>query len=422
MPRPAPSTPATSAAEADIRAAARTLGAQTAAMVAVAVVLLTAIAMWITTNAQRDTDHQLVTATAAIADDVIDPPPRAWEVIRAPSGALASTPGMPAGLPDRAALDAAAAGDPAIERDVRLPSGHFLVRTQDRANDTVQIVLDLGPSDSQRADLLTALAQAAAGGLLFAAVTGVLLARRVLAPLRRTLRLQRQFVADASHELRAPVTLLHTRAQLLDRALHRDPTTENLHDEATGLVRDSANFVDLVDDLLATARPTADSAVTDLWPVARDTVAAATPHATQRGLRLHTVHDDHPAPVLAAPAALRRALTALVDNAIEHTPPGGTITVAVAHTRTRALLRVTDTGCGFDTADPDLGTRFHTTAPPTGRPRYGLGLALVSDIADRYGGHLDVRSTLGEGSTVTITLPLHRRRLQPPWRRTTSSH
>ena len=390
----------TPASEAVVRRAARRLGLQAAGMVAVVVLAVAGFGALITVRQESADAQLLVVAAANNADDVIDPPAGMWLAMRDAQGTLHATKGMPAGLPDLSALDS---GVPPADSTVDLPAGRFLVHTAKPPDGkTVQAVLALEPWEAQRNGLLLGLLAAALVGLAFAAVAGVLLARRALTPLQRTLRLQRQFVADASHELRTPLTLLHTRAQLLNRELRDAP--DHLRDEAAGVVRDSSRLTELVEELLLAAEGDGAADEVDLEPLAVEVIDAARPYAEERGITLD--RSIVPAVTRASPSALRRALNALVDNAIEHTPAGGTVTITVGTTGHDVLLTVSDTGSGFSPDQAaELMTRFHSGGQRSGRRRYGLGLALVNDIADRYGGRLEANSEPGRGATFTLVLP-----------------
>ncbi|HEY0496315.1 MAG TPA: HAMP domain-containing sensor histidine kinase [Kutzneria sp.] len=391
----------TPGSEAVVRRAARRLGLQAAGMVAVVVLAVAGFGALITVRQESADALLLVVAAANNADDVIDPPAGMWLAMRDAKGTLHVTKGMPTGLPDLSALDSQAAEQP--DRTVDLPAGHFLVHTAKPPDGkTVQAVLALQPWEAQRNSLLLGLLAAALIGLAFAAVAGVLLARRALTPLQRTLRLQRQFVADASHELRTPLTLLHTRAQLLNRELRDAP--DHLRDEAAGVVRDSSRLTELVEELLLAADGDDSADKVEVGPLAADVIDSTTSYAEERGITLD--HSIAPAAVRASPSALRRALTALVDNAIEHTPSGGTVTIIVRTAGHDVRLRVSDTGSGFSPDQAaDLMTRFHSGGQRSGRRRYGLGLALVNDIADRYGGRLEADSQPGHGATFTLVFP-----------------
>jgi two-component system OmpR family sensor kinase len=386
----------TPTSEAVVRRAARRLGLQAAGMVAVVVLAVAGFGAFITARQEAADARMVVVAAASNADDVIDPPAGMWLAMRDSHGALRVTKGMPAGLPDLSALDSRSPADDTT-------TGHFLVHTaQPPDGKTVQAVLNLEPWEAQRNRLLLGLLAAALVGLAFAAVVGVWLARRALTPLQRTLRLQRQFVADASHELRTPLTLLHTRAQLLNRALRDAP--DELRDEAAGVVRDSSRLSELVEDLLLAAEGDGNADNVDIAPLATEVITMIGPYATERGITVEPDIIDAAGRV--SPSALRRALTALADNAIEHTPAGGTVTITVRPAGHEVRIQVSDTGAGFSPDQAEaLMTRFHSGGQRSGRRRYGLGLALVNDIADRYGGRLEAESRPGHGATFTLVLP-----------------
>ena len=137
---------------------------------------------------------------------------------------------MPAGLPDRSVMAAAAASGVTDQRTVTVGGRSYAVRTVRHGDDTVQAVYDLGEQRGELIRLLRGIALAGGVGLAIAVAGSAWLARRAVRPMADALALQRRFVADASHELRTPLTLLSTRAQLIVRRLRhagrrrREPT------------------------------------------------------------------------------------------------------------------------------------------------------------------------------------------------------
>jgi two-component system, OmpR family, sensor kinase len=409
-----------------VRRAARRLGLQAAAFVAVAVVLVTAAATVVLLRDQEQAVTNLQDATIALADDVGDPPLDTWLVIRDPRGQQDSTRGLPPGADDPAVFAAVVAGAPPLTTDRRVRGVTYRVTTVRRADGfVVQAVLDLTPRHHDRIRILAAMHTAGAAGLLLAAAAGTWLGRRALQPLSAALALQRRFVADAGHELRTPLTLLGTRAQLLRRRLQHvragdpppawsaaDPlTVEALTDRALadvgGIVADSTQLAAILDDLLLAADPlaTRPQQVVDLVPLCRDTVRAAAPLAQERGVALRgPAATDGPVEVVGSAVALRRAVTALVDNALRHA--SSSVSVVAERERDHAVVAVTDDGPGVDRdLVPRLFDRFATGAPTHGRGprRYGLGLALVAEIAAAH--HGDVTLDAPPGTTLRITLP-----------------
>jgi len=236
-------------------------------------------------------------------------------------------------------------------------------------------------------------------------VVGWIAARRAVRPLADALRLQRRFVADASHELRTPLAVLSARAQLVERRLARgEPVDEPLAE----LRRDTAAMAEVLDDLLLAA----ESAAVDGGE--RTDVAAAAARATgnvqviaaDAGVRIAL--DVRATPAVRMPeTGLVRCLVALLDNAVAHSPAGGEVDVEVDVERTAAVLRVRDRGAGIQGLEPDAVFDRFAHGPERGRRRgFGIGLALVRDLAQRYGGDVAVESTSADGTVMRLRLPV----------------
>lgn len=389
----------------------RTAALRIAAQFAVAAMLLLAVVGAVVFGLDRQaadgSASDTLRSAVATADDVHDPPAGVLLVLRAAAGDVRASPGTPQPVADGALL-----GRPVGRSHYRTGSASYDVLTVARPGGVrVQALYDVHRGRQERDRLLTALLLADGLGAVGAAVVGGLLARRAIRPLSDALALQRRFVADASHELRAPLTVLHTRAQLLRRT-HADD--QELQAELEALVQDSRAMTEVVDDLLTSAelphRPAARELL-DLADIAAQVAASFGPVAATTGIRLDT-RLGGPVLVRGAPAALRRAVSALVDNALGHEHPGGTVMLAVgldepSGPRQWARLTVADTGVGLD-ADraQELFARFArgTGATGTGR-RFGLGLALVRDVVIAHEGRLDVAGAPGKGATFTILLP-----------------
>jgi two-component system OmpR family sensor kinase len=390
-----------------VRRTALRIGRQTAAGMAVTVLVLAAIAVLVVLRGQHTADDELIDTAIARADDVTDPPAGIWLVIRS-AGDQVTSPGLPSGLPAAGELDRTAADRASRRTDLRLGDREYRVDTRPYGGDgAIQAVLDLSAEHGQRFRLLKALMITGAAGLLLAAALSVWLARRAVTPLAQALALQRRFVADAGHELRTPLTLLSTRAQLIRRSLGHDRAPSALASDVDGLVRDARQLSAILDDLLMVADPR--SPVTGpvaLTTLVRDATEAARPAAQSAGIDLRLSTMDPPVTVRGSEAGLRRAVTALLDNAIRHA--GSEVTVVVAEHRGSATVEITDDGPGIDPSLlPTLFDRFAgaTTENPRGPRRHGLGLALVSEIAARHGGTIDVQPVAGGGARFRLTLP-----------------
>jgi signal transduction histidine kinase len=223
-------------------------------------------------------------------------------------------------------------------------------------------------------------------------LTGVL--NRMLSSLEQARAGERRFLADASHELRTPITALLGNVEY---AARHGADAEVLAD----LRRDADRLARLVDDLLvlervgAAAPAASEPEQIELVALVRSVVAAR--DADGRVI----VGPLTDARVRADPDPLSRAIGNLIDNALVHGPAGGRVSVAVSAHDGLALVTVADEGPGPPDADRErLFERFWRGADASGRPGSGLGLSIVSAIAERHGGRVKV-----DGSAFTLELP-----------------
>ncbi|GAB3409963.1 sensor histidine kinase [Flindersiella endophytica] len=385
------------------------LGLQVGLCAAVIVVVLSTLALLVMVQGQQRAARTLLEQAAVSTDDVVDPPAGVWLIVQDAHGQEA-TPGLPSGLPDEAALDRTARTGTAGTNDYFAGGREFRIYTMRKAGRTIQAALDLTASHTERDRLAAALLLSGGLGLLLAALAGVWMGRRAVRPLADALLLQRRFVSDASHELRTPLTLLSTRVQLLHRHLLRQNVPRDLTDEAAGVVADAQHFTAILDDLLLAADTTAHRVeeTVNLATLAEEAVATSSGTAGDRSIRL-SFHSNGPLPVTGAPTALRRAMTALLDNAVRHA--GSMVTVTTSSEGALAVVEVVDDGPGIDPAIlPRIFERFATSQPEPAdaraERRYGLGLALVSDIAARHGGEVTAANVTGNGARLRLVLPL----------------
>lgn len=219
---------------------------------------------------------------------------------------------------------------------------------------------------------------------------------------------QKNFVADAAHELRSPLTALKLQAEALRRAgdeAGREAATVRLQQGIDRAIR-------LVGQLLALARQEAAQTPADdpggeveLGALVAEAIAAALPQAQQRGIDLGLAAST-PARVDGQSAALHILVGNLLDNALKYTPQGGQVDVTLAVTDTAPRLVVEDSGPGIPEADRErVFDRFHRAAG-VGAEGSGLGLAIVRTIAARHGAsvHLSQSARLG-GLRVVVQFP-----------------
>ncbi|PST49745.1 hypothetical protein COO72_00475 [Bifidobacterium callitrichos] len=244
------------------------------------------------------------------------------------------------------------------------------------------------------------------GVIVSVAVIGRYYSRREVAPLEHAFELQKDFVADASHELKTPLAVIATRIDLIDfRRAHGQPIDGPLDDLRGDVDRMNA----IITDLLVAARGAVDAELVPLAGVVDQSVDAVRPLADKRGVVIDRRVDGDPAHLVVRGNAvgLSRCLVAVLDNAVAHAPDGTHVTVSVGyHHRGDAVIRVADHGPGIGENPERLFRRFARDDDGTAHQGYGLGLALARDVANRYGGTLDVESTSARGTTMRITLPL----------------
>lgn len=396
-----------------LRRAAIRLGLHAALLASAIVVLLSAAAVAVVLSSQRHAATTLLDAAVTRADDAVDPPAGIWLALQGPKG-QAVTHGMPAGLPDAGAIARAATAGARASAEVRISNVDYRIETLRQPDGmVVQGVLDLTANHTERDQLIYTLLVCSGVGLLLAAAAGTWLGHRALRPLSAALALQRRFVADAGHELRTPVTLLSTRAQLLQRRLRSGPEagigSAALLPDVEGIVADSNRLGEILEDLLVAADPVASRSrqPVDLTELANGVLAAAAAQAAERDIRLTgPTPDTGPVRAPGSPVALRRAVTALVDNAVRHAEHE--VTVAVHAHNGHVLVDVSDDGPGID---PELAPRLFgrfvsgRPGPSQGRRRYGLGLALVSEIASAHGGRVELLERSEPGAALRIQLP-----------------
>jgi len=257
-------------------------------------------------------------------------------------------------------------------------------------------------------DLIKAMIVVGLVGVLLAGVIGWLSARSSIRPLSEALALQRRFVQDASHEMRTPLAILDARIQLAQRG--NDP--ESANGQALARIReDTAALTELVNGLLeaATGRePAPDTTPVNVTAIAAEVVESARQLADTRRIGLGFDGRTQVEAVI-NPQSLRRAILALVDNALAHTPAGGRVDLSVGLARNQAVISVTDTGSGISDVDRQrIFERFvHSTRDPAGSGRrgYGIGLALVREIAAQAGGQAELVSSGPGGTEMRILLP-----------------
>jgi two-component system sensor histidine kinase MprB len=210
---------------------------------------------------------------------------------------------------------------------------------------------------------------------------------------------QRQLVADASHELRTPVTSLRTNIEILQQAQEMEP------DERQRLLADVVEQIGeltlLMNDLIELARgeePSADTEDLRLDVLVSDVTERTRRHSPGTPLLLAL----EPTLVAGVPARLERAVTNLLDNAVKYSPPGKPVEIELSGVE----LTVRDHGPGISTEDlAQVFDRFYRGAEARGRPGSGLGLAIVRQVVRQHGGTVTAERAAGGGTLMRLRLP-----------------
>lgn len=219
---------------------------------------------------------------------------------------------------------------------------------------------------------------------------------------------QREFTAAVSHDLRTPLTVITSYAELLDRWGKNDPA---MVEESVGAILRSAGFMErLLNDLLLLSRLEAEVALQPTEISLDEILAEVVADAQALADRIEVILETVPGVKIKGDADyLRRAIWVLVDNAVKYNRPGGKVIVSLERNKNKVIIHVADTGPGIDANEiAKLFDHFYRSDPTREQDQgFGLGLCLAKDIAEAHGGQIDVKSELGKGSIFSLILPLH---------------
>lgn len=272
--------------------------------------------------------------------------------------------------------------------------------------------LVLRPMTAQQSavrQLMLRYAALGAAGLAALALIAWTLAGRAVRPVEESLVRQTAFVAAASHELRSPLAVISANAQQLPTLPENDPYAGVIRMEAARMAR-------LVGDLLLLAGSDVRSYTLSRHPVSAETLLADlyaryAPLAAQKGITLCAALPQDPLPDLPGDAErLQQLLGILVQNALDYTPPGGTVTLGAdsLHGRARLVrLWVRDTGPGIPDAEKErVFERFYRADQSRGeKAHFGLGLSVARELAALHGGTLRAEDAPGGGACLVLALP-----------------
>ncbi|MFV0260712.1 MAG: sensor histidine kinase [Acidimicrobiales bacterium] len=218
---------------------------------------------------------------------------------------------------------------------------------------------------------------------------------------------QRRFVQDTSHELRNPLAVAQTNLELV--VDEPGATRDELADAVRIAYGATGRLGGIVDDLVAQARlgmPVTARAPVDLVALATDVVAEQDRVSGTRPVRVEAGDPPgDPVVITGDEAAVRRAITNLVANAVRLSPDGETVTVTVTRERGDAVVAVADRGPGIDSEDQARVFERFWRGSGQG-PGLGLGLSIVRQVVERHGGRVELDSEPGQGATFRLRFPL----------------
>ena len=229
------------------------------------------------------------------------------------------------------------------------------------------------------------------------------LSRFVTEPAQQSLLREKQFIANASHELKTPLGAISVNAQALDKQYPENIYVKNIVSESDRMGR-------LIERLLTLSRleekETLPREKISLSEIAEEMVLTFDSTAFEKRIdyRFQTEDDIN---VMGNADEMRQLLAILIDNAIKNTDEAGTVEINCSSRCGKALLVVRNTGQGISEEDlPHVFDRFYTSDRYRDSNSYGLGLAIARTIVERYGGSIDVKSTPGEITEFTVVLKL----------------
>jgi signal transduction histidine kinase len=358
----------------------------------------------------REVESKSARGNVVDAVDELNIPDRMLYLLDTAGNAI--KPDSAAGWIRAAAREAAKTGQNTVQIDTRndetLRLHAMLFRLGSGRHMVAVAVADQVELEDRYADLIAAFGGVALAALVLVAAGGFILVRKSTAPIERSVLFIRRFMADAAHELRTPITVLRTHAEV---ALQQPRDAANYVSSLRGIEAEARRLGGIVDSLLVLAR--ADSGERQieherffLDDVAIDAAAAAQLVGRQKGVTV-TVEEFEEAAVVGDPALVRQLLMILLDNAMKFTDSGGEVRVRVSVRQGAPTFVVEDTGIGIKQEDlPRVFQRFFRGE--TARSRTdgaGLGLSIASWIAREHGAEISVTSEPGSGTRVAVRFP-----------------
>ncbi len=333
-----------------------------------------------------------------------------------PAGLVVGPAEVPQGLPDHEAVAQALHGSEVItERALDGVATRTLtvpVRKDQQIVGAVQVVKPLMADRRELSRTILTVVATGVIGLIVALAGSLFLAGRAMKPIEEAFHNQRQFIADASHELRTPIAVIHAQAQMMSKEWPALPP--GAKGELETLQADTEELVGLLNELLDLARLDGGAEDIVVEPVAvaeavEETARQLMPLSRRRSIDLS--YRGNPIWAQANLGRFRQVLRAVIDNALKHTKEGGHVVLETGRDGRWARVCVRDDGEGIAPEHlPNIFARFYRVDAERSRGASvggaGLGLAIASQLVSRMKGEMRVDSAVGRGTEVTILLPL----------------
>ncbi len=316
-------------------------------------------------------------------------------------------------IPDADGVEAALDGD-IDTRFVMIDDERIRVRTEPVFYDgevvgAIQAARSEAEHDEELALVRTMTLIGTGIGLFVAIPAGIYLTRRAMAPINDVLHRQRAFVSDAAHELRTPLTVLRANAEVLTRTpnMTREAMDQGLHT----MIGDVDDMSHLVDELLQLSRvDNPDYAVQmstmALQPEIDRAVSMLARQAVNGGVTLSVAGEN--LRVQSNPEMVGQVVRIVLENAIKYSTSGGNVRISTHRHGNEAVIEIRDAGIGIQPEDmPYVFDRFYRADKARTRSSgTGLGLSIARGLVTLLRGTIDLQSAPGQGTTVTVTLPL----------------
>lgn len=297
------------------------------------------------------------------------------------------------------------------ETNIRICS--TVLATDDGDIRIIQLIGNMNEKNAFNDKLLRSLAVSAFFGVSVCFVCGYFIAGRAMIPIINNMEKQKEFVADASHELRTPVTIVRTNLDLVMSG--PDETVQTQLVWLENAYKETERMEKLITDMLFLARTDLKQAdmelkKLDVNEMLEDMYFSVYPSASEKGIEMEFSYDETEPCILADRSRIEQLMLIIIDNAIQYTPKGGKITAVTQKLGANVLISVADTGIGISEEDlPKIFDRFYRADKARSRRQggTGLGLSIAKWIVDIHKGTISASSALSEGTTIEINFPVY---------------